>query len=199
MIAYIKGKIISKDSNSVIIENNGIGYEVNIPLSTFYNLPENQEEVSLYIYSCIKDDTISLFGFYSLIEKRIFLMLISVSGIGPRLALNILSGIGTEDLLNAIGDEDIDRLCKIPGVGRKIAKRLVLELKEKTDSFILDTEIKKEKKEDEILKDAISALVNLGYPLEKAKKVVKEVLDKINISDLETLIKESLRVIAESL
>jgi len=199
MIAYIKGKIISKDSNSVIIENNGIGYEVNIPLSTFYNLPENQEEVSLYIYSCIKDDTISLFGFYSLIEKRIFLMLISVSGIGPRLALNILSGIGTEDLLNAIGDEDIDRLCKIPGVGRKIAKRLVLELKEKTDSFILDTEIKKEKKEDEILKDAISALVNLGYPLEKAKKVVKEVLDKINISDLETLIKESLKVIAESL
>ncbi len=199
MIAYIRGKIISKDSNSVIIENNGIGYEVNIPLSTFYNLPEDHKETSLYIYSCIKDDTINLFGFYSLLEKRLFLMLISVSGIGPRLALNILSGIGPEDLLNAIGNEDIDRLCRIPGVGRKIAKRLVLELKEKTDSLILDTEIEKEEKDDEILKDAISALVNLGYPLEKAKKVVKKVSNEINISDLETIIKESLRTIAENL
>ncbi len=197
MIAYITGKIINKEANSVILENNGIGYEILIPLSTFYELPDYSENVSLYVYPYLREDTLTLFGFSSILEKRLFAMLISVAGIGPRLAINILSGIGPKELLSAISNEDIDRLRKIPGVGSKTAKRIVLELKEKISSVLPETKVDPAKKS--IFEDAVSALVNLGYPVEEAKKVVKEASSDGNDVGLEELIKKSLRIIAKRL
>lgn len=196
MIAYITGKVISKTSNSVIIENNGIGYEVFIPLSTFYHLPDDRKEVSLYIYPHVKDETLSLFGFYSMLEKRLFLMLISVTGIGPRLAVNILSGIDPEDLLNAISKEDIQHLSRIPGVGRKTAKRMVLELKDKSTNMIISENIRQKSVRDHLIEDAISALVNLGYPQDMAERAIKKISARSKELNLESLIKESLRVIS---
>ncbi len=197
MIAYITGKVINKDANSVIVENNGIGYEIFIPLSTFYELPKQHENVSLYIYPYLKEDTLMLFGFSSILEKKLFTMLLSVAGIGPKLAINILSGIGPKELISAISNEDTDRLCKIPGVGRKTAKRMILELKEKINN-VFPEEIKTDnKRESQLLEDAISALVNLGYPWEEAKKVVKEAcLNNNGSMSLEELIKKSLNIIA---
>jgi Holliday junction DNA helicase RuvA len=197
MIAYITGKIINKEANSVILENNGIGYEILIPLSTFYELPDYSENVSLYVYPYLREDTLTLFGFSSILEKRLFTMLISVAGIGPRLAINILSGIGPKELLSAISNEDTDRLRKIPGVGSKTAKRIVLELKEKISSVLPETKVDPAK--TSIFEDAVSALVNLGYPVEEAKKVVKEASSDSNDVGLEELIKKSLRIIAKRL
>jgi len=197
MIAYITGKIINKEANSVILENNGIGYEILIPLSTFYELPDYSENVSLYVYPYLREDTLTLFGFSSILEKRLFTMLISVAGIGPRLAINILSGIGPKELLSAISNEDTDRLRKIPGVGSKTAKRIVLELKEKISSVLPETKVDPAK--TSIFEDAVSALVNLGYPVEEAKKVVKEASSDGDDVGLEELIKKSLRIIAKRL
>ena len=197
MIAYITGKIINKEANSVILENNGIGYEILIPLSTFYELPDYSENVSLYVYPYLREDTLTLFGFSSILEKRLFTMLISAAGIGPRLAINILSGIGPKELLSAISNEDTDRLRKIPGVGSKTAKRIVLELKEKISSVLPETKVDPAK--TSIFEDAVSALVNLGYPVEEAKKVVKEASSDGNDVGLEELIKKSLRIIAKRL
>ncbi len=199
MIAYITGKIISKEANSVIVENNGIGYEIFIPLSTFYELPRHHESVSLYIYPYLKENTLTLFGFSSVLEKRLFIMLISVAGIGPKLAINILSGIGPEELLNAILNENTNRLCRIPGVGKKTAKRMILELKEKINTIFPEAKIKAEDEKNPVFEDAVSALVNLGYPLEDAKKVVKEASIGTNNIGLEELIKKSLNIIAEKL
>ncbi len=195
MIAYINGKIISKSSNSVIIENNGIGYEILIPLSTLYKLSDDNKNVSLYIYPLIKDDTLTLFGFYSLLEKRLFLMLISVSGIGPKLAVNILSGIGPEDLIKAIADKDVTRICKVPGIGKKMAQRIILELNDKSNK-ILNTEINRDNWDEFIARDALSALINLGYPENMAKKALKDAMSKIKVFNLEDLIRESLRIMA---
>jgi len=197
MIAYINGRIISKASNSVIIENNGIGYEIIIPLSTLYNLPEDHEDVSLYIHPYIKDETMTLFGFFSMLEKRLFLMLISISGIGPKLAINILSGIGPEDLLNAIANEDVTHLCRIPGIGKKTAQRLILELKEKAGKIVISEGIRQQKgTEDPIVKDVLSALLNLGYPEDMAKEAIKKAMMRIKDRGLESLIRESLRIMA---
>ena len=197
MIAYINGRIISKASNSVIIENNGIGYEIIIPLSTLYNLPEDHEDVSLYIHPYIKDETMTLFGFFSMLEKRLFLMLISISGIGPKLAINILSGIGPEDLLNAIVNEDVTHLCRIPGIGKKTAQRLILELKEKAGKIVISEGIRQQKGiEDPIVKDVLSALLNLGYPEDMAKEAIKKAMMRIKDRGLESLIRESLRIMA---
>jgi len=195
MIAYITGKIINKASNSVIIENNGIGYEILIPLSTLYNLPDDHENVSLYIYPHVKDETLTLFGFYTILEKRLFLMLISITGIGPKLAINILSGIGPEDLLNAIANEDVGHLCRIPGIGRKTAQRMVLELKDKSNNIIVSENIRQKKIKDPIIGDAISALINLGYPEDIAERAIKNASLKIKELNLESLVKESLKII----
>jgi len=198
MIAYISGRLINKNSGSVIIENNGIGYEVFIPLSTLYNLPDNHNNVTLYIYTYLKDETLTLFGFYTLLEKRLFLMLISVAGIGPRLAINILSGIGPEELLNAIAKEDVSRLCRIPGIGKKTAQRIVLELKEKSKKILGLEGIKYYDKDDNgIIIDAISALVNLGYSEDIAERIVKRTASQIKDLSLEVLIKESLKTMSD--
>lgn len=199
MIAHIKGLLQKKSTNAIIIDNSGIGYEVFTPLSTFYSLPEEEEEVSLHIYTYVREDSFILFGFMTELEKSIFKLLISVSGIGPKLAINILSGIGPEELLDAISSGDIAMLQSIPGVGKKTAERMSLELRDKA------VKIKGEKSlpptmtpvrtDKRIFDDALSALTNLGYPSKAANRAVEKAYSTLKEITLEGLIKEALKLL----
>ena len=200
MIAHLHGMLLKKTPQSLIIDNAGIGYEVFAPLSTFYALPDETEEVSLHIYTQVKEDALVLFGFQTPLEKGIFLLLISVSGIGPKLSLNILSGIGPEELVGAIASKDAVRLQTIPGVGKKTAERIALELGEKAQLIMGDMKatlppvvVSADKK---VLDDAISALLNLGYSAKLAKNAVGKAHANNEDSSLESLIREALRVLA---
>src|SRR3989339_1399628 len=176
MIAHLRGTLLRKSTQAVILENGGVGYEVHVPLSTFYALPEMGQEIELHIHTHVREDILALFGFQSILEKNLFLMLISVSGIGPKLAVNILSGIGPEEFLEAVARSDSLRLQSIPGVGRKTAERMVLELKEKAQKALADFKIPEAAPEaaadKRMLEDALSALVNLGYQPRVAKAAV---------------------------
>jgi Holliday junction DNA helicase RuvA len=200
MIAHLDGILIQKTTQSVIIDNGGIGYEVFIPLSTFYALPDRDERVGLHIYTHVREDALILFGFKTSLEKGIFLMLISVSGIGPKLAINILSGIGPDDLLEAMAHGDALRLQSIPGVGKKTAERIALELKDKALRVRGDLEAPPAKivtdEDKRIFDDALSALLNLGYPPKSAQRAVETALNRVKDVSLENLIKEALRLLA---
>ncbi|MBN2318546.1 MAG: Holliday junction branch migration protein RuvA [Acidobacteria bacterium] len=179
MIGYLKGRLLRKKPNTVLLDVHGIGYEVSIPLSTFYELPGEGNEVSLNIHTHVREDALLLFGFHAQREKDLFLKLISISGIGPKLAVVILSGAQVEDLAAAISAGNLPRLTAIPGVGRKTAERIVLELKSQMTAFLLpeQTEATQEGKAFGALEeDVLSALVNLGYPRPAAEKALKSVL-----------------------
>lgn len=199
MIAYLTGLVLTKTTQSVLIDTGGIGYEVFVPLSTFYTLPEKDEKVSLHIYTYVREDALSLFGFGTKLEKNLFLMLISVSGIGPKLAVNILSGIGPQELLEAIAGGDVVRLQAIPGVGKKTAERIALELKEAavkiTGQEIIPPPVY-EGEDKRIFDDAFSALVNLGYPIKSAKAAVEKARSLVKEISLEGLIREALKILA---
>jgi holliday junction DNA helicase RuvA len=200
MIAHIKGRLQAKSTNAIIIDNGGIGYEVITPLSTFYTLPEEGREVSLHVYTHVREDAFILFGFITEIEKKIFKLLITVSGIGPKLAINILSGIGPDELLAAISSGDVAKLQSIPGVGKKTAERMVLELKDKALKITGDAElplsVAASRADKAILNDAISALVNLGYPSKAANSAVDKACSTMKEVSLEGVIKEALRLLA---
>lgn len=200
MIAHINGILIKKTTQSLIIDNGGIGYEIIVPLSTFYSLPEEDNGVSLHIYTHVREDAFVLFGFKTILEKEIFRMLISVTGIGPKLAINILSGIGPDELLEAMAIGDALRLQSIPGVGKKTAERIALELREKAIRVRPDLEVTtvqfKTHEDKKVVDDALSALLNLGYPARSAKSAVQKALSGIENFTLEGLIKEALRLLA---
>ena len=200
MIAHLTGTLFNKNPQSVVVDTAGVGYQIFIPLSTFYQLPDEMEKVSLYVYTHVREDMLQLFGFQTVTEKEIFLLLISVSGIGPKLALNILSGIGLEDLLSAIVSADSERIVAIPGVGKKTSQRITLELKEKVSDIYEGIEVlpmeKVQIRNKEIFDDALSALINLGYPSRSAKIVIENVLRNDNDINLDTLLKEALRNLA---
>ena len=200
MIAHLHGTLLKKTTHCIIIANAGIGYEVFVPLSTFYALPEMNEKLSLHIYTHVREDALTLFGFQTPLEKDIFLMLISVSGIGPKLAINILSGIGPDELLGAMARKDAVRLQSIPGVGKKTAERIALELGEKAQLMVGDIEptlpravVGVDKK---ILDDAVSALLNLGYSVKMSKNAVEKAHSGTEEMNLESLIKAALKVLA---
>lgn len=199
MIAHLKGILLSKTTDTIIVDNNGLGYEVYIPLSTFYALPE-EGEVNLHIYTHVREDAFILFGFNTVLEKQIFRLLISVSGIGPKLAVNILSGIGPDALLDAIASGDVVRLQSIPGVGRKTAERISLELKDKAQKTRSDADMPvlevSSLEEKSVRDDALSALLNLGYSSKAAGKAVDKALSGLKEVTLEGLITESLRILA---
>jgi Holliday junction DNA helicase RuvA len=201
MIAYLTGTLLSKNPQSVIIDVAGVGYQAFIPLSTFYRLPEEMGTVSLHVYTHVREDTLQLFGFKTELERKTFLLLISVSGIGPKLALNILSGIGLEDLLGAIVTADPERIAAVPGVGKKTSQRITLELKDKASQLSEGIEVwpreRFEIRNKEIFDDALSALGNLGYPIRSAKKALEDVLRRDGDINLETLLKEALRALAQ--
>ena len=200
MIAYLTGQLFRKTTQSVIIEAGGIGYEVFVPLSTFYTLPEKDEKVSLHIYNHVREDALLLFGFQTKLEKDLFLMLISVSGIGPKLSINILSGIGPQELLGAIASGDTVRLRAIPGVGKKTSERIALELKDRACKLLDKEEVvlppALEGEEKGLVDDALSALLNLGYSLKAAKMAIEKARPLIKGMTLEGLIREALKVLA---
>jgi len=200
MIAYLTGTLYSKNPQWIVVETSGVGYQVFIPLSTFYQLPDEAEKVSLHIYTHVREDMLQLFGFQTEREKDIFLLLLSVSGIGPKLALNILSGIGLGDLLAAIVKADAEKIAAVPGVGKKMSQRISLELKEKVARFLEGEAMQPKQliqiKNQEIFDDALSALVNLGYPKKIATTALESVLRRDNEVNLDTLLKEALQNLA---
>src|SRR5215471_14935727 len=160
MIANLRGKLISKHPNQVIVEAAGVGYEVNISIPTFSDLPALGSEVALFIYTHVREDTLALYGFLRYEDKQLFEKLISVSGIGPRLAITILSGMQADAMVASIRGNNVAALTRIPGIGKKTAERMVLELRDKLDSFAAPEAIAAASPVEE---DVISALLNLGY------------------------------------
>lgn len=200
MIAHLTGVVFRKTTQSVIIDANGIGYEVIVPLSTFYNLPDEAGRADLHIHTHVREDALALFGFHTRLEKDIFLMLISVSGIGPKLAINILSGIGPQELLEAMAHGNSVRLQAIPGVGKKTAERMVLELKDRALKVLGQEELPApdipEGEDKRRIDDALSALLNLGYSPKSAKPALEKARTSTREMTLEGLIREALRLLA---
>lgn len=201
MIALICGKIAYKGISSIVVDTNGVGYRVFIPLSTFYELPEAGEPVTLHVHTYVKEDAINLFGFYTIRERDLFQLLISVSGIGPKIAMSIISGIPVYDLLQAISRGDVAKLVGIPGVGRKMAERLILELKEKVIKKMTIEQMPaaddRDKASEMIKEDVLSALINLGYKNNMAKDAVDKVMQSSNEAlTLDELLKKTLKVLA---
>jgi Holliday junction DNA helicase RuvA len=177
MIALLTGKIAHKSPDYIIMDVNGVGYRVQIPFSTYYDLPEEGGDTSLQIYTHVKEDAINLYGFKSLAEKRLFQLLISVSGVGPKLATGILSNIQVHDLAQALTHGDLARLSAIPGIGKKTAERLVLELKEKARVLLEGAPAAASglsPAPTDAAEDVTSALVNLGYKEALVKKILAE-------------------------
>lgn len=201
MIAHLSGRLIQKTTQSVVVEVGGVGYEVLVPLSTLCALPPEQGQVSLRIHTHVREDALQLFGFLTPLEKELFLMLISVAGIGPRLALNILSGTGPDDLAQAIGGGDVLRLQRIPGVGRKTAERIALELRDQALRLLGMQEApppltEVSARERRLLEDAHSALVNLGYPPKRAQEAIRKARASLPDAPLEGLIRQALKLLA---
>jgi len=200
MISHLSGTLFEKSTQSIIIQVNGVGYEVFVPLSTFYALPEKEGPVSLHIHTHVREDALVLFGFSTRLEKSLFLMLVSVSGIGPKLSANILSGMGAEELLRAIASGDAPRLQAIPGIGKKTAERIALELKDRAAKFSDNAEIlpipTRDSQTERLMEDALSALINLGYSVKMAKAAIGKAKVLVKDKTLEGLIKESLKILA---
>jgi Holliday junction DNA helicase RuvA len=199
VIARLNGIIIQKSIMNCLVDVNGTGYLVIVPLSTFYELPEIGSPVVLKTYMHVREDSISLYGFITEEEREAFQLMISISGIGPKLAINILSGITAGEWFQAVAGEDIKRLTVIPGVGRKTAERMILELKEKivklgrenypSEKAVSETARMKE--------DALSALINLGYKGSAAKEAVEKVIrERKELLTIDEILKETLHVLS---
>ncbi|MCD6451855.1 MAG: Holliday junction branch migration protein RuvA [Acidobacteria bacterium] len=198
MIARLSGTIAKKEPNQLILDVGGVGYEVRIPLSTFYELPEEGGKVALHIYTYVREDELSLYGFLTEVEREVFSRLLSISGVGPRVALIILSGVPVPELLSAVRDQDVFRLSAIPGIGRKTAERVLLELKDKMRDLVekevgvSTMSIPYAKTKGEI----VSALINLGYRRGEAAEAAEAALKKYGgDAPLEALLREALRVL----
>ncbi|HLV02143.1 MAG TPA: Holliday junction branch migration protein RuvA [Acidobacteriota bacterium] len=197
MIALLKGVLAEKAAGRVIIDIQGVGYEVLIPLSTYYDLGEVGQSVTLRIYTHVAENALALYGFRTVQEKALFLQLIQISGIGPRLAITILSGLPVEELMDAISRADVHRLTSVPGVGKKTAERIVLELKDKLARIAPELAVNGQARQlGEDQKDVVSALINLGYSRSQAEKAVSKCSAEDDIEDFETLLKRSLKEIS---
>lgn len=200
MIAHIRGLLVAKSVEEVIVDVQGVGYQVFIPLSTYYTLPELQQQTQLLTTLYVREDVLRLYGFATREEQALFMLLTGVSSIGPRLALNMLSSLAASDLQRAIAQESLATLQGIPGVGRKTAERVILELKDKV--VLLQTELPPAAQpadlvDDQLAGDVVSALLNLGYKRSEAEKAVRAVQDQHEgDTALENLLKDSLRVLA---
>lgn len=194
MIAKISGKLEHKMPGEVVVDVGGVGYHIFIPLSVFYRLPEVGKAVSLHVHTHVREDALQLFGFLEHEERRIFLLLNSVAGIGPKLAINILSGIPADELARALKEGDQLRLVSIPGVGKKLAERMIVELR---DKFLrVAPEEASRGDGSPLMRDAVSALVNLGYRPGEAEKSVREVTRQ-GETTLAEVLKEALRRLSQ--
>jgi Holliday junction DNA helicase RuvA len=198
MIAHLEGTIRHKSPDSIVLDVHGVGYCVHVPLSTYYELPPLGGTVGLHTHTHVREDALQLYGFRTMAEKEMFLFLVTINGVGPRLALNILSGISADDLRHVIYQEDRRRLQHIPGVGRKIAERIILELRDKLriakpEGLPFTVPVGG----SAVLADAFSALMNLGYRPEEAERVLKrlgkEVEEEVPLGEL---LKKALSLLA---
>lgn len=203
MIAYLTGKLFEKQANSVIVDVGGVGYEVIIPLSTFYELGEVGSDVQLRIYTHVREDTLQLFGFKTERERELYLKLISVQGIGAKSGITMLSGMSADEIITAIRTDNVVRLTAIPGVGKKTAERLVIELRDKVTDLLGGAVVEtigadgSEVPADAVYEDALSALLNLGYNRQAAEKALKETIKEGTEMTVQKLLRRSLQQLAK--
>ena len=205
MIAHLSGTLLSKQANSVIVDVAGVGYEVSIPLSTFYDLEDTGSNVQLRIYTHVKEDALQLYGFKTARERELFVNFISVSGIGPKIGIALLSGMSADELIASIKSNNLARLTLIPGVGRKTAERLIVDLREKMTALAA-AQMEEEhgipaasvggSPEDTVRSDALSALLNLGYQRSAAEKAIDAVLNDGGEMTVESVLRRGLRKLA---
>jgi Holliday junction DNA helicase RuvA len=205
MIAHLSGTLLAKHATSVIVDVGGVGYEVTIPVTTFYDLGETNTPVRLQIYTHVREEALQLFGFRTLRERELFTLLISVSGIGPKSAVAMLSGMSADEIVTAIRQSNYARITSIPGVGRKTAERLVIELRDKMaalSSPALEQEIEAggaaaAQTEDALREDTLAALLQLGFPKPAAEKAITGAMQEGGDLSVETLLRRSLRQLSK--
>ena len=193
MIAHLRGKLISKHPNQAIVEAGGVGYDVTISVPTFSELPALATEVSFFIHTHVREDALALFGFLRAQEKQLFEKLLSVSGIGPKLAITILSGMAADAMVAAIKGNNVASLTRIPGIGKKTAERMVLELRDKLDAFGVAPETVAASPVEE---DVISALVNLGYQRPMAERALAK-LGNVSEETFDALFRKAMAALAK--
>ena len=197
MIAHLRGRVLRKAPQEVVVDVGGVGYRVAIPVSTFYRVGEEGDELSLRIHTHVREDTLALFGFISAAELAVFERLIAVAGVGPRLALGILSGIEVGDFVAALRSNDLARLTRIPGVGKKTAERLVLELKDKMPATLAGKpEGAAPARPASPKDDLLSALANLGYSRPEVERAVDRALAEGGAGRFEDLLRRALQLVA---
>ncbi|HEX5965087.1 MAG TPA: Holliday junction branch migration protein RuvA [Pyrinomonadaceae bacterium] len=208
MIAHLSGTLLSKNPNSVIVDVSGVGYEVNIPVSTFYELEDTGANVKLRIYTHVKEDALQLYGFKTSRERELFINFISVSGIGPKLGIALLSGMSADELIASIKSNNLARLTLIPGVGKKTAERLIVDLREKMTALSTSQveeesgarpAMAEESTEDSVRSQALSGLMNLGYQRSAAEKAIDAALSEGGDISVESILKRSLRKLGSRL
>ena len=199
MIAFLSGKLLEKHANTAIVDVGGVGYEVSIPLTTFYELGEIGSDVSLRIYTHVREDAIQLFGFKTLTERDLYLKLISVQGVGPKSGIVMLSGMNADEMVTAIRSNDLARLTALPGVGRKTAERIVIELRDKVGDIMPGTASPAAGTgpQGTVFDDALSALINLGYQKNAAEKALNQAAGEGIEMTVQKLLRRSLQVLAK--
>jgi len=196
MIAHLRGKLLAKHPNQAIVETGGVGYDVTISVPTFSDMPAIGGEVTLHIHTHVREDLIALYGFLRPAEKRLFEKLITVSGIGPKLAVTILSGMAADEMISAIRGNDVNRLTRIPGIGKKTAERMVLELRDKlapegvAESAVMPAM-------SPVEEDVLSALMNLGYQRAAAERALASVEKNGKSSSFEIMFRQTLAVLSK--
>ena len=199
MIAFLRGRVLDKFPNRIILDVSGVGYEVHVPLSTYYEIGETGSDVSLRVHTHVREDTLQLFGFLTPLEQLLFERLIAISGIGPKLAVAVLSGIDSRELVVAVQRADVARLTRIPGVGKKTAERMVLELKDRVGvaaAWEAASAAHAPTPEQEQANEAVLALIALGYKQVDAHKAVHDLQQKGEAKSAEELVKLALKRIA---
>ncbi len=202
MIAFLSGKLLEKQANTAIVDVGGVGYEVSIPLTTFYELGEVGSDVELRIYTHVREDAIQLFGFKTLRERDLYLKLIAVQGIGPKSGIAMLSGMSADEIIAALRSNNLARLTTIPGVGRKTAERMVIELRDKVGdiapgSASTDVGSGSSLPADSVFDDALSALVNLGYQKNAAEKALDQAAKEGTDLTVQKLLRRALQLLAK--
>jgi len=198
VIARLTGTLVEKQVQRIVLDVGGVGYDVLVPLSTIYTLGEPGARVSLRVHTHVREDALQLFGFGTALEQTLFERLINVSGIGPKLAISVLSGIEPPELVRAISQSDVVRLTRIPGVGKKTAERLVVELRDRLAELAggVPAADDTDAPPDDVRDDVLSALANLGYQRAAAERAVDKVLRQADVREFETVLREALRALA---
>lgn len=198
MIAFLRGRVLEKYPNRIIVDVHGVGYEVHVPLSTYYDVGDEGAEITLRVHTHVREDALQLYGFLTDLERQLFERLIAISGIGPRLAIAVLSGMDTRELVAAVQRADVARLTGVPGIGRKTAERIVLELKDRLAQLAFAPEggAPFASPADRLRDDLISALQNLGYHRPQAERAVESVLTGTPEATFEAALKQALRELA---